>query len=671
MSLISKKFGQNVALPQRHRLQDEVKARLQPQLNKAVAGLQAGFQHQSQALQAARAAVTSPRFLGENLRVSTGEMAQLKQLSTDVNQAIASVGAGDWRGALQSFEKIHAAAPEVAQRLGQVVLNQLTGGGVQAQLQAFGLTPPNLPSFGGALPHALDAAVSVNRQDWKGALDGLAQISRLAPALAEKLGPQVMALVPPEVQQALGSLGLTAENLGKVALPPGLGASLAPLEALLGTTKALQTGDWQAAAANFAHLPQLPADLAGKLGQALGNLMPAPLKEGLAKLGLTPQSLAGAGDAAGQLLGLAQTVAGGVAGKTLGDVSALLGSIGNPDLKQKLAAGVESALGMAPGALANALQTGVLGNVPLFGAAGQSLFQALGNPLANTVNYNGLTLPQPLAAALSAAGTQTLASGSVSLGGQLFQARGEWGNPSGPFYAQGSVALGQAVLQAQGSVSANLKNLTFNAQGTFQSSIYAVNAQGQIQARTPLGLTQVGGYAQVGANLSGAGSVAIDPMHGTLAARLGVDAFVGARAGVSLNQTLGPVSAGMIAKAAVGVGVKFDADVGFQKGKFTAKFNIGAALGIGFEIGFKFSVDFNKIGKSITDGIKGLGKAAGRVFKGVGAAVGWLGGQAKKVGQAAQKAVKAVGSAAKAVGNAVSGAVKSVGSAVKKLFKKW
>jgi hypothetical protein len=115
------------------------------------------------------------------------------------------------------------------------------------------------------------------------------------------------------------------------------------------------------------------------------------------------------------------------------------------------------------------------------------------------------------------------------------------------------------------------------------------------------------------------------------------------------------------AEAWAGVGVTAKASVSLEGGRFTARFELGAALGLGFKLGFGVDINFKKIG----DAIKNIVTKPLEIAKNIG----------KKVGEFFKEPVKHVGEALKAAGEKIADGVKSVaksvGNAVKKIFSGW
>ena len=195
-----------------------------------------------------------------------------------------------------------------------------------------------------------------------------------------------------------------------------------------------------------------------------------------------------------------------------------------------------------------------------------------------------------------------------------------------------------------GSGSVGFKDGALTAKGQVGAQATLVDLEGHLHLGNKDYGLDAKGSAFVGVKANAHGELVIDPKNGIYAARVGGEAFAGARAGAEANVNLGKFgSVGGRAEAWAGVGVAFHAEAGFKDGRFKARFDIGAALGIGFKLGF--NVDIN---------VKGIVDAVKAPFKAIGSAV--------------SSVVSGVGNAVKSVGNAVGSAVKSVGNFFKHLF---
>jgi hypothetical protein len=126
----------------------------------------------------------------------------------------------------------------------------------------------------------------------------------------------------------------------------------------------------------------------------------------------------------------------------------------------------------------------------------------------------------------------------------------------------------------------------------------------------------------VGAKAKASGELTIDPAKGIYAAKVGGEAFAGAKIGVEANVKLGQFGGvGAKAEAWAGVGVAFNAELGIKNGRFKAKVDIGAALGVGFKIGFNVDIDIRGIKNAIKGAAKKVIQAPLEAVKSVGKAI--------------------------------------------------
>lgn len=171
------------------------------------------------------------------------------------------------------------------------------------------------------------------------------------------------------------------------------------------------------------------------------------------------------------------------------------------------------------------------------------------------------------------------------------------------------------------------------------------------------GETTVHGKAFVGAELNGEAKVSLSTKGVT--AKGGIDAFAGAKAGVTVTQTVGVAGhdvGSVTGKGEVyaGVGIKAKGEASYERGHLKLSGELGAALGIG--AGVKVSIDVDVVGsaKAVVAGATAAGQA---IADGASYA-------AKKAGEAYDAAASAASSA---YDSAVSGA-KSAFDAVSSYF---
>src|SRR6185295_6171912 len=315
-----------------------------------------------------------------------------------------------------------------------------------------------------------------------------------------------------------------------------------------------------------------------QLTNAWDKFVPQGVKDALAPLGVAAQDVWKLGSKVTDAVDFAGKLK---AGDGVGALGALQKVVGDPDLGKKL----EAQLGLPEGGLNAALQKGLinLGGLQLSGLAGDA-------NIPDGKVQNDLKL-----------GGQTLIGGQFNAGGSVFSAQGKIGKEGDLLQAEGSLKLLQAEVYGSGSVKADWSNLSFGATGRIGAKLNLLEAEGKAKLDYGWGSTEVAGHVNVGATAQAEGTVKADLKHLTLAAEVDGEASAGVQAGATLKERVGPVAVEGRAAFSAGVGVQFGLDVGLQNGKFAFKFDIGAALGIGFDLSFGFSIDVKQI-------IQGAGK---------------------------------------------------------------
>ncbi|MBZ4417614.1 hypothetical protein [Myxococcus sp. RHSTA-1-4] len=215
----------------------------------------------------------------------------------------------------------------------------------------------------------------------------------------------------------------------------------------------------------------------------------------------------------------------------------------------------------------------------------------------------------------------TLAEGSFEKSVAGLARAGGFSSKGGLAQGQGSFAVGQASVRGSGKVS--FEGGALKATGSAEASATLVNAQGSVRIGKGDYTLDASGEAYVGAKAKANGEVVIDPAKGIYAAKIEADAFVGARAGAEANVNLGKFgSVGGRAEVWAGAGVAFKAEAGFKNGRFKARLDIGAALGVGFKLGVNIDIDLKGIKDTVKkviekpiEVIKDIGKSIGDAFK--------------------------------------------------------
>ncbi len=197
---------------------------------------------------------------------------------------------------------------------------------------------------------------------------------------------------------------------------------------------------------------------------------------------------------------------------------------------------------------------------------------------------------------------------------------GSFGAPGGLAQGQGSYSVAQASVSGQGRIG--IEGGALKATGSVEASATLLAAQGSIRVGKGDYTLDASGEAYVGAKAKANGELTIDPARGIYAAKVGGEAFVGARAGVDANVNLGKFGgAGVRAEAWAGAGVALNAELGFKGGRFKARLDIGAALGIGFKLGFNIDIDVKGIKDAVVNVVKAPLEAVKDMAQGVGKAL--------------------------------------------------
>jgi hypothetical protein len=168
-------------------------------------------------------------------------------------------------------------------------------------------------------------------------------------------------------------------------------------------------------------------------------------------------------------------------------------------------------------------------------------------------------------------------------------------------------------------------NITIGKATNIEGKIEAGAVLGQVtvEGKTKLGNTglEATGRAEgtVGVTGSASGNVRVDifSKKPTVKVKAGVEAFAGAKVGVEGRVGNDYAGVGGKAEGWAGVGAKANADVGIEGGKFKARVELGAALGIGGSLSFSVDVNYQKA----IDKVVGTGKAAVDTVKNAGSAV--------------------------------------------------
>jgi hypothetical protein len=250
--------------------------------------------------------------------------------------------------------------------------------------------------------------------------------------------------------------------------------------------------------------------------------------------------------------------------------------------------------------------------------------------------------------------------GSFEKGVAAVKKEGTFGDPNGIISGNYRASLLEASVNGSGSVA--FENGALKAHGELHAQATLVDAAANFQAKLGPISAQGEGHAWVGAKANASGDLTIDPVNGKYGLEVGGDAFIGARAGVSGSASLGEYG-GVSGKAEAwaGLGVSANASVKLENGRFKARFEIGAALGLGFKLGFGVDINFKKIGEAVKNIITKPFEAVKDIGKKV---TDFVSGAASKVGDAVKDVGEKIADGVKSVG-------KAIGDGVKKIFSGW
>ncbi|CAG7600540.1 hypothetical protein [Actinacidiphila bryophytorum] len=194
--------------------------------------------------------------------------------------------------------------------------------------------------------------------------------------------------------------------------------------------------------------------------------------------------------------------------------------------------------------------------------------------------------------------------------------------------AKGTLTNGSLTLSgiADANVGARASaNWGFSNKGIGGTAEVSAGARALTEGRVEAG--DVGVYGR--ATGFGGAEASASAKAGLQGVSAGAKAFAGAKGSVTGGVEAGGIGAGTTAEGWAGVGA--DAKVEFGKGddgKYHFGGKVGAALGLGGEVGFEFTVDPHKVSDAAHD----AADAAGNIAHDVGKVAGKAGGVAKSIG---------------------------------------
>jgi uncharacterized protein YukE len=169
-----------------------------------------------------------------------------------------------------------------------------------------------------------------------------------------------------------------------------------------------------------------------------------------------------------------------------------------------------------------------------------------------------------------------------------------------------------AVLSAEASATASVeyKDGAIRGGAEGQAGIYLAKVSGSASVEDiPLGPMTAGaavaGTAFVGAEICGEAKAVWDPKSGDVSAKLGGEAFAGGKVEGELEGSLGiggVEGTGKVnASLNYGIGAQANADIGYSQGTLKADVQIGATLGLGFDVGFSLELNTTEAVKNIVN----------------------------------------------------------------------
>jgi len=165
--------------------------------------------------------------------------------------------------------------------------------------------------------------------------------------------------------------------------------------------------------------------------------------------------------------------------------------------------------------------------------------------------------------------------------------------------ALGIGALGYGVLGAEASGSGyyDFGDGVLKAGGQLHAEAYL----GKFEYNASLAGLEVAADGWAGAEIDAEGALVFDPASGDLLAGGSLSAFAGVRAGIDGSADLGPLEARGHAGVRAGIGVDASAKLGVEDGVLVIDFNLGASLGVGFDLGFAVDFDVGEAADTLVD----------------------------------------------------------------------
>ena len=186
----------------------------------------------------------------------------------DIYNAITSAAQGDIAGAMESLKAIGDKAGPLLEKIGAAVYDSLPAD-VQQKLTDLGLSKTDLAEGTKALPNLYAAyqALSKDPADYKTAITEIQNAAIAAPGLNSKITAGLYGQLPESVQEKLGQLGITKDNIGEATA--GLTNLYAAVEALYSPNP-----DYKTAISELMAFGEAAPNLSTSVIQKLGESMP-------------------------------------------------------------------------------------------------------------------------------------------------------------------------------------------------------------------------------------------------------------------------------------------------------------------------------------------------------------------------------------------------------------
>lgn len=188
----------------------------------------------------------------------------------------------------------------------------------------------------------------------------------------------------------------------------------------------------------------------------------------------------------------------------------------------------------------------------------------------------------------------------------LARASAEGSLTNGPLKLAGAA---EAYVGAKASAAAGITNEGIRAEATAFAG-----AEASANGRADAGPVGVYGRveAKAGAEATAGVGIGLDGVHA------GAEAFAGAKAGAAGGADIGGIGVGATAEGWAGIGASADATLGKgTDGKWHIGTKVGAAVGLGGQVGFEVTVDPGKIADTASSAAHAIGDAAGWVGGGI------------------------------------------------------